>query len=125
MDPMKELITLEQANKAMLSLLVIAPVAGLAWGFLRKKIIEGLAWGIGIGVGVYGLWRIYNAITDHFGLDTVKNLVINLVLFTTLGIVGGIAYAAHAERAARRARAVRRASSGGEAAVRSSEESSG
>jgi len=36
------------------------------------------------------LWLIYNAIENFYGLDSVRSLVINLILFLILGIVGGL-----------------------------------
>ena len=36
------------------------------------------------------LWLIYNAIENFYGLDSVRALVINLILFLILGIVGGL-----------------------------------
>ncbi len=44
-----------------------------------------------LGILNWVLWRLYNAITDQLGLDTVKNLLVNLALFVALGIAGGVA----------------------------------
>ncbi len=87
---MKELITIEQANMLMMAVLIAAPIIGLAYGLAAKRIVAGLAWGVGIGVCNMILWKVYNAITDHLGLDTVKNLLVNLGLFIAIGVVGGV-----------------------------------
>jgi hypothetical protein len=87
---MTELITFDQANKLMLGAIVIIPLIGLAWGFAVKKVKTGLIWGLIIGIGNFALWKVYNANTDSLGLDTVKNLLVNLGLFVAVGVIGGM-----------------------------------
>lgn len=86
---MKELITIEQANRLMLAFIVIAPILGALCGLAVRKARNGALAGLAIGMGNFAMWRVYNAITDRLGLDTVKNLVINLAMFTCLGILIG------------------------------------
>ena len=86
----QELITEHQANLLMLAVLIAAPVIGLVWGAVRKQWARGLTIGLLVGGGNYALWTVYNAITDRLGLDTVKNLLVNLVLFVLVGIVAGL-----------------------------------
>jgi hypothetical protein len=43
------------------------------------------------GVLLYPLWAIYNRIEDHFGLDSVAALLINLALFVVVGALIGVA----------------------------------
>ena len=86
---MKELITIEQANRLMLALIVVAPILGALWGLAVRKVRTGALAGLAIGVGNFAMWHIYNAITNNLGLDTVKNLVINLGMFICLGILIG------------------------------------
>lgn len=88
---MTELITIAQANRIMLILLIAAPVLGLALGALTKRIKLGVLTGIGIGGGNYVMWKVYSAITDRLGLDTVKNLLVNLGLFIAVGVIVGLA----------------------------------
>lgn len=45
----------------------------------------------GVLVLVFPAWLVYNAIEDHFGLDSVAALLINLVLFALAG--GGVGLA--------------------------------
>jgi apolipoprotein N-acyltransferase len=87
---MHELITIEQANSIMLALIVIAPLVGLLIGNLTKQPKLGLLWGLGIGLLNFALWKLYNLIIDNLGLDTVKNLLVNLGLFIFLGLAGGV-----------------------------------
>jgi len=68
-DPNKELISFHQAQMLMLAVLVI---------------------GLLVGGGNFALWTLYNAITERLGLDTVKNLLVNLALFVVLGVVIGL-----------------------------------
>lgn len=74
----------------MLVILVLAPVIGLVWGLAAKRVVSGLIVGLLVGAGNFVLWTIYNAITEKLGLDTVKNLLVNLALFVVLGTLIGI-----------------------------------
>lgn len=87
---MKELITIEEMNHLMLAVLVAAPVIGLILGAIARRVrMYGLA-GLAIGTGNFLLWKIYSAITDRLGLDTVLNLAVNLGLFIVVGVVVGV-----------------------------------
>lgn len=74
----------------MLAVLFAAPLVGLVWGVAAKRLVHGLVIGLFVGVGNYVLWTVYNAITDKLGLDTVKNLVVNVSLFVVLGVIIGL-----------------------------------
>jgi hypothetical protein len=86
---MKELITLDQANHLMLALLIAAPIIGLLVGFICRRPLPGFLVGTALGAGNYVLWTVYSALTDRMGLDTVKNLLVNLALFVAVGVVVG------------------------------------
>jgi hypothetical protein len=45
----------------------------------------------GCGVLLYPMWLVYNGIEDHFGLDSVAALLINLTLFIVVGALIGLA----------------------------------
>lgn len=87
---MKELIDPHQAQLLMLGVLIAAPLVGLVWGMVVKHVLKGFLIGLAVGAGNFALWTVYNAITDRLGLDTVKNLLVNLGLFIGLGIIIGI-----------------------------------
>lgn len=74
----------------MLAVLFGAPLVGLVWGVVAKRLVRGLVIGLGVGIGNDVLWTVYNAITDKLGLDTVKNLVVNVSLFVVLGVIIGL-----------------------------------
>ena len=95
---MKELITLDQANQLMLAATVIIPVVGAIVGMVSRRLRVGIAWGLALGIGNLVLWKVYNAITDRLGLDTVENLLVNLGLFVAVGLVVGIAVGLNARR---------------------------
>lgn len=97
-DPNKELISLPQAQMLMVFVLIAAPVIGLAWGLIKKRVAAGAIVGLLIGVGNFALWTVYQRITETLGLDTVKNLLVNLGLFITLGIFIGIGAGAYAAK---------------------------
>ncbi len=99
---MQEMVTRAQANL----LFTILPVLGLAagvtvWLLARRQggdaVSAALLWGgplVLIGI----LWRIYNAITDRMGLDSVANLAVNFVLFVVVGSIVGLGWSALAAR---------------------------
>lgn len=87
---MKELIDEHQAHLLMLAVLVLAPIVGLGWGARAKRLGWGLLLGTLVGGGNYALWTVYNAITEKLGLDTVKNLLVNLALFVAIGVGAGV-----------------------------------
>lgn len=95
---MKELIDEHQARQIMLVFLFLAPLVGLAWGARAKRVGPGLLLGVLAGAGNYALWTVYNAITEKLGLDTVKNLLVNLGLFVVLGVVVGVGVGLFAAR---------------------------
>lgn len=70
-------------------------VAGSIYGWTRGQLLNGFLRGLGLGcLGtlVWVMWTVYSALTDHYGLDSVKNLVINLIIFLLTGIVAGLLY---------------------------------
>jgi hypothetical protein len=97
MGDMQEIVSVEQVHRLFLIVAVVLPVVGMAGGALlglrrgnvRRGVLQGLLLGI-LGPVNFALWLVYNAITDRLGLDTVKNLLVNLALFVVLGIVTGI-----------------------------------
>jgi hypothetical protein len=100
-DDMREIVTVEQINGLFLLLAIAGPVIGVVAGALigsrRGTLKRGVAFGLAVGLlGPLNLalWRLYNSVTDRLGLDSVRNLLVNVAMFATFGIfVGlGIAY---------------------------------
>jgi len=93
----KEMITRGQADALFTAVLLLGIVLGpLAWFVAKRRGGNPLAAALATGGGpilVGVLWRVYNAIADSLGLDTVRNLVANLVLFVLLGAVIGAVWA--------------------------------
>jgi len=80
-------------NRVILVLGVLGPLggAGLGWivGRIRKQVRSDLVDGVLIGsflTVALIMWHVYNAIVDRLGLDTVNNLLANLVLFVAVGV---------------------------------------
>ena len=96
MDEMREIVTMEQANSLFLGIAIAAPIFGIivgaGIGALRRNVghaaLRGFLIGL-LGPANLVLWNVYNLITDRLGLDTVKNLLVNLGLFVVLGIIAG------------------------------------
>jgi cation transporter-like permease len=98
MDEMREIVTIEQMDRLFLLLAIAVPilgaVIGAALGGKKGRAQQGLIKGLLIGLlGPLNLvlWKVYNAITNRLGLDSVKNLLVNLALFAALGIGAGLA----------------------------------
>jgi hypothetical protein len=93
---MHEMITRGQADVFFGAVfafgLILASVAGLvARRRGRDAFLAALLWGgplVLIGV----LWRVYNAITDRVGLDSVANLAINGIMFVVIGVGVGVGW---------------------------------
>ncbi len=95
-DDLKEIVTVEQIDRLFLLLAVGGPILGGLIGGLSGKKSGNAAKSVkmGIIIGMAGpanlvLWKVYNAITGKLGLDTVKNLLVNLALFIAIGIIAG------------------------------------
>jgi len=74
---------------------ILCTLIGLIWGVIygnrNKYLVRGLSIGLA-GPIILVLWIMYNSITDSLGLDTVKNLITNLLLFIIIGIILGFFY---------------------------------
>lgn len=99
MGELQEIVTVEQVQGWFVWLAIAAPPVGLLAGALvgrcaghaRRGAAAGLAIGM-LGPANLALWFAYNAIADYLGMDTVRNLLVNLALFAVLGgVVGFIA----------------------------------
>lgn len=95
---MQELVTVEQADKAMAYLAIVLPaigiLAGAAVGAARRAVLRGLLVGLVcglVGPAVWLLWRMYNGIVGIYGLDSVRGLLMNLALFVVIGVIVGLA----------------------------------
>ena len=81
------------------ALVVATPVVALIGLLIRRCLVAGgcsrrgrVLWAVLAlaGPANYGLWRLYNRIEDHWGLDSVKALLVNFALFVFLGIAVGL-----------------------------------
>jgi hypothetical protein len=96
MAEMRELVTVEQAERAIRMVAVALPAAGAAVGAIagavRGRTARGLAIGLLCGLAgpaVWLLWRMYNGVVGSYGLDSVKGLLVNLALFCCIGLAVG------------------------------------
>lgn len=97
MGELHEIVEPALVDRLLVLLAVIGPCLGALCGALygaragnlRRGASTGLLWGL-CGTLNWLLWRVYNAWTDHNGLDSVKNLIENLVLFLSVGVVIGV-----------------------------------
>ncbi len=93
---MHEIVTRKEVNTLFDILVIVTPLVGA--GILLKFTKMGKHGRRGVILGVivallgpmnWLLWVLYNSITSIYGLDTVKNLVINSLLFVALGLLFG------------------------------------
>jgi hypothetical protein len=91
---MKQLIDPEVVEKVVLFFSVGGPLIGLIIGVILgahernavRRIVQGILTGM-LGTLVYIMWRVYGAITNSLGLDSVVNLGLQLLLFAALGVM--------------------------------------
>ena len=98
MEEMRELVTVEQAERAIaiaaLALPLLGLVVGAVVGAARRRLGLGAALGLLCGLAgpaIWLLWRAYNGITGRYGLDSVRGLLVNLGLFVAIGLLLGLA----------------------------------
>lgn len=97
---MKELISEQQAHLIVIALSILVTLGSLvwaAWASRKKNSDARLVWTLGVSMAALGpllfiLWTVYNAIENHYGLDSVKALLINLVLFLVVGLAVGLVF---------------------------------
>lgn len=77
----------------------IGPIVGILFGFIynifRRQFPEGIIKGFLIGLTcpfISLLWFVYNLITDHFGIDSVVGLFVNLSFFALTGLIIGLVF---------------------------------
>jgi len=94
---MSELIDLAVVERWFTVLAVLAPILGVGIGAALQyrggrpgALLTGLMIGL-LGPANWLLWHLYNRIEDHYGLDSVKAMLINLALFAALGLIVGTA----------------------------------
>jgi len=92
---MKELIDENVFVTGLYAFAGVIAFAGLLIALLagRMKKPRGMVAGIALLLGggaLAGMWLVYNALTQHFGLDSVKGLLINLALFAAAGVLLGL-----------------------------------
>ncbi len=106
MGELQEIVDLAAVERLFRLLAIIGPLIGLAVGavmgrrsgHLRQGTLAGLLIGL-LGTLNWLMWRIYNAITESNGLDTVKNLLLNVGLFAAAGVILGLASSAWRRKA--------------------------
>lgn len=97
MDDMREIVTSEQVDQWFPILAVAAPIVGLLIGAVLgarrgqagRGAVKGLLGGM-VGPLNLLLWKLYNTLTDRMGLDSVRNLLVQLGLFVALGVISGL-----------------------------------
>lgn len=95
---MEEILDPRLIERLLLFLALAGPLVGLILGALlgahercaARRVVAGVLLG-GLLSLVYGMWRLYGVLTASFGLDSVVNLGLQLVLFAALGAVLGVA----------------------------------
>ncbi len=95
---MKELVTTSEVNRVFLVLALLVPVPAFVLTIVVGRLTRVPSWWYRAGILValaapfnFVLWKIYELNTSAMGLDTVKNVVVNVVFFILVGVVGGIA----------------------------------
>jgi hypothetical protein len=97
MGEFREIVDAGAVGQFFALLAILAPLLGLgvgaALGARKQAVVAGALRG-GV-IGLLGplnwlLWKVYNALTDRNGLDSVPNLEVNLALFVVVGAGIGV-----------------------------------
>ncbi len=98
MDDTRELITQAEFSRYLLVAAGLTMFAGLGYGVYWRKQSGSGRWAMARGAAVaalgpaaFGLWGTYNRIEDYYGLDSVRALGLNLLLFVAVGVLVGVA----------------------------------
>jgi uncharacterized RDD family membrane protein YckC len=93
MDDTRELVDASKVGAALAVLSCVALLLSLGFAITfrsrRGAAPKKGALLAGAAVLTWPLWLVYNAIEDHFGLDSVAALLLNLALFAVIGTAGG------------------------------------
>ncbi len=97
MNDLREIVDTQALGKLFTLLAVLVPLlaatVGGAIGKRNGNPKRGATNGLTVGLLAplnWVLWRLYNAVVDSTGIDTVRNVLINLVLFVAIGLGVGI-----------------------------------
>ena len=92
-----ELLSARQAELIVAAIAAGIPVLALLLGGTLGRRTIGLGRGLALGglIGLlgpvcWGLWLCYNGVVGHYGLDSVKGLLLNLGLFCLVGVLAGV-----------------------------------
>ncbi len=92
-----ELLSARQVELIVTGIAAGVPVLALLLGAVLGRRTIGLGRGLLLGglIGLlgpvaWGLWLCYSGIVGHFGLDSVKGLLLNLSLFCLVGVLAGV-----------------------------------
>jgi hypothetical protein len=92
----RELVDAAQVGIALATLsaaaLIVAVFCFLRFRQGRAAIWARAAFLAGAAALAWPLWLVYNGIEDHFGLDSVAALLINLALFALVGTAAGLTF---------------------------------
>jgi len=97
MGEFQEIVDASMVGRLFVLMAIVGPILGIGLGAMlgvRKKAtyrgaLQGLVVGL-LGPLNWLLWKIYDALTDRNGLDSVRNLEINVALFVAVGAVMGV-----------------------------------
>lgn len=100
MGDMREIVSVEAIQRLFLLLAVVLPlmgfviggVLGARQGSAPRGAMRGLLTGL-IGPLNFALWTLYNALTERNGLDTVRNVAVNITVFVVIGLALGVGLA--------------------------------
>jgi|GEM_PF-3748735 len=92
---MKELIDEKVFIAGLYVAAGVIAFAGLILALIAGRMKQPRLIGAGIalllgGGALAGMWVVYDALTQHFGLDSVKGLLLNLALFAVVGVILGL-----------------------------------
>ncbi len=100
MNDLHEIVDINAVNRIFGWVAILLPILAVLIGYLigvngKSRVVNALRWLLWGLLGPFNwlMWRLYNALTDRNGLDSVSNVVVNFVIFVVVGCLLGIVFA--------------------------------
>lgn len=100
MNDLHEIVDIGAVNRIFGWVAILLPILAAPIGYFlavkgKSRVVNALRWLMWGMLGPFNwlMWRLYNVLTDRNGLDSVSNVVVNLVVFAVVGCLSGVVFA--------------------------------
>ena len=100
MNDLHEIVDISAVNRIFGWVAILLPISAVLIGYFtavngKSRMLSALRWLMWGLLGPFNwlMWRLYNALSDRNGLDSVSNVVVNFVIFVVVGCLLGVVFA--------------------------------